>query len=635
MKTKDALIELFDILKSNITKQKSKYFIPALWIGDYESFKDINVNPYEFYSSVIKNILKVDERVKNNKKDLNGNWSKYASVYNIFVRLTTAYDHDHNGKIDIKIDDSGWRETGTFIKSIALLPYFKKLGVNTLHLLPITSIGKDGNKGNLGSPYAIKNPYLLDINLAEPAINIDVNKQFLAFIQAAKLMGFRIVLEFVFRTAAKDSDWIPKYPEWFYWIKEYVEIRDPRIEDESKYGSPIFTKSELRRIHFLVNKRAFNRLPEPHKEYRKMFTNIPVKVEMVNGKYIGTTKNGEKAKIPGAFADWPPDDNQPPWSDVTYLRMYNDMRFNYIAYNTIRMYDLRLANKKNINKSLWNKIIGIVPFYQMNYEIDGVMIDMGHALPGDLLKKIQAKARKVNPYFAFWEENFSLTQKSVEQGYNVTLGYLWSDEHNPEKLKRLFYRLNNEGIPLPFFATSETHNTPRAVMRNGGKKYSLYSLYINAFLPAIFFIHSGYELCEEYPVNTGLDFTDEELKKYPSEKLPLFSEYSLNWNNKNRFIEEIIKIIKIRNQYIDLVADNSINSFRIIETTNKSVFGYIRIKGRKKIYVIANSSINNEEAILYSDSHMLINLVKREKFRVRNYEVKLKLKPYEVKIFRG
>jgi len=630
----ETLFEILDFLKSNEKNKKLNYYIPAIWAGHLYSYKDIKVNPFNFYSNIIESILKVNKKIKYTKNDINGNWSKKASTYNIFIRLTTAYDHDHNGKIDINVNDDGWRETGTFLKTIALFPYFKKLGINTLHLLPITSIGTDGHKGNLGSPYAIKNPYTLDENLSEPILDIDVNKQFLSFIEAAKLMGFRIILEFVFRTAAKDSDWIPQYPEWFYWIKEDIEIRNQNDFDERKYGSPIFSKNELNKIHELVNNNKFDNLPEPHIVYKKMFTNIPSEVKNVNGKYIGIIKNKLKAKIPGAFADWPPDDNQPPWSDVTYLRMYKDMKFNYIAYNTIRMYDSRLANKKNINHNLWNKIIGIVPYYQKNYEIDGVMIDMGHALPPDLLKKIQRKARKNNPYFAFWEENFSLTHKSVEQGYNVTLGYLWSDEHHPDKLKNLFIRLNNEGVPLPFFATPETHNTPRAIMRNGGKKYSLFSLYINAFLPAIFFIHSGYELCENLPVNTGLDFSDEEQKKYPAEKLPLFSISSFNWNNKERFIDEIIRINQIRNEYIDIISDNSINSFRLIETNKNSVFGFLRKKGKKKIYVIANTTLKEEKVILYLEENKLINLINDEKINVQKYETILKFKPFEVKVLK-
>ncbi len=55
------------------------------------------------------------------------------------------------------------------------------------------------------------------------------------------------------------------------------------------------------------------------------------------------------------------------------------------------------------------------------------------------------------------------------------------------------------------------------------------------FMPAIPFLHSGYELAEEYPINTGLDFTGEELKKMPSETLPLFSEFAYDWTRPAQF----------------------------------------------------------------------------------------------------
>jgi len=634
MKKVEALKELHSILKSGQGKKKYKYFIPSLWMDLKSGCKDINVDPFQFYKNKIDAILKNDYRITNRRSDLYGNWSSKAAVYNLFVRLTSAYDHNHNGKIDLPVNETGWRDTGTFLKSIALLPYFKYLGINTLHLLPITSIGHDGNKGELGSPYAIKNPYEIDHNLAETNINLDINSQFLAFVEAAKLMGFRIILEFVFRTSAKDGDWIPEHPEWFYWIKEDIEIRHPRDNDENKYGSPLFSKEELNKIHYLVNENKMDSLTEPHEIYKNMFTGIPSNVEMLEGRYIGTTKSGEKAKIPGAFADWPPDDNQPPWSDVTYLRMYDDMKFNYIAYNTIRMYDSRYANSKNINKPLWNKIIGIIPDYQKKYGVDGVMIDMGHALPPDLLKQIQRKARENNKYFAFWEENFSLTEKSVEQGYNVTLGYLWSDEHYPDRLKNLFLKLSVEGVPLPFFASPETHNTPRSVTRNGGVKYSLFALYINAFLPAVFFLHSGYELCVDYPVNTGLDFSNEEQKKFPSELLPLFGKSLFDWNNKKRFIHEVARVTKLREKFIDIIADRNTASFRFIETDNPNVFGFTRQKGKRKLFVIANSNFEkSEKSDLYFTGKSLTDLFSNKKVAIPKYELKLTLKPGEVKVF--
>ena len=58
-----------------------------------------------------------------------------SSIYNIFVRLTTSFDHNSDGLIggskeDTTLNTEGIRESGTFLKSIALLPYLKKMGVN-------------------------------------------------------------------------------------------------------------------------------------------------------------------------------------------------------------------------------------------------------------------------------------------------------------------------------------------------------------------------------------------------------------------------------------------------------------------------------------------------------------------------
>ena len=111
-----------------------------------------------------------------------------------------------------------------------------------------------------------------------------------------------------------------------------------------------------------------------------------------NGRYIGLSDGGKRVRIPGAFADWPPDDNQPPWNDVTYLRMYTHPDFNYIGYNTIRMYDARLARPEHVNRPLWDRIVGIIPYYQREFNIDGVMIDMGHALPMALKAEMVKKA---------------------------------------------------------------------------------------------------------------------------------------------------------------------------------------------------------------------------------------------------
>ncbi len=478
---------------------KAHYAVPSLWSTTRGAPKAIKVHPYAYYLGIIKkiNLRKASHR----HAPSGGEWTKDAVIYNVFVRTTTAFDHNGNGSLDLPLNGDGLRETGTFLKAIAMLPYIKRLGANTVHLLPITSIGHDGNKGTLGSPYAIRNPYQIDENLSEPSLGLDVDTEFRAFVEAAHRLGLRVVVEFVFRTAAKDGDWVKEHPEWMYWIKESVPQRAPHETDEGKYGSPVFTREELDRIHGDVNAGRLDHLIPPHQVYRDFFTLPPGAgtVRKQDGRYIGVLDDGTRVKIPGAFADWPPEDTQPPWNDVTYLRLYTHPDFNYIGYNTIRMYDRRLTQPQYVNRPLWDRIVGIIPHYQQDFHIDGVMIDMGHALPMELKAEMVAKARSLDPDFAFWDENFSISQKSRDEGYNAVFGYCWVDQHHPDRMRNLARKLAHEGFPIPFFATPENHNTPRAAARSGHLTYARWTIVVNSFLPAVPFLHSGYEIAETIP----------------------------------------------------------------------------------------------------------------------------------------
>jgi starch synthase (maltosyl-transferring) len=612
--------------------KKFRYAIPALWLSPSGRGKKKLVNPYAFYLGVVRKAK--NRKAPRPRASTGGDWTRKAVIYNMFVRTTSAFDHNGNGRLDLPVSSEGFRETGTFLKAIAMLPYIKRLGANTIHLLPITSIGRDGNKGSLGSPYAIRNPYELDDSLSEPSLGLDAKTEFKAFVEAAHGLGLRVVLEFVFRTAAKDSDWVKEHPEWMYWIRESIALRDPQHADESRYGSPVFTPAELERIHRDVNQQQFGDLLPPHKIHRDFFTVSPGPddVKKDDGRYIGTLADGTPVKIPGAFADWPPDDNQPPWGDVTYLRMYTHPDFNYIGYNTIRMYDTRLTGEQYVNRPLWDRIVGIIPYYQREFGIDGVMIDMGHALPMALKTEMIGAARQGNPDFAFWDENFAIDQKSRDEGYNAVFGYLWVDEHHLSRMKSFLARLAGEGFPLAFFGTPENHNTPRAASRAGGVPYAKWTLVFNAFLPAVPFIHSGYELCETHPINTGLDFTIEQIRRFPSEKLPLFSEYGYNWLSKDAFDGLVKTVLEVRSKHEALVTDPAPGTFRTIETGHELVLGYLRSShsGGKRLAVIGNADFSAKSAVtlaLETRKPALTDQLTRKRTRVKKGKVEVKLAP--------
>ena len=572
------------------------YLVPGLWTEDPSGQSIVAVNPFRFFRQSVEAILSGEDRTPEPGTDA-GVWSREAVVYNMFIRHTAAFDHDGDGRVSVAASRDGLRETGTFLKAIALLPYVARLKCDTIHLLPVASIGRDGRKGSLGSPFAVRNPYVLEETLAEPALDLDINTQFAAFVEAAHRMGMRVVLEFVLRTAAKDSDWIPEHPEWFYWIRDDIPDRRPCEKDPNKFGPPLFDEIEIRRITERVLNHDFDNLPAPPLVYRNMFGPVPVKVEKSDGRYIGYGPEGERLRVPGAFADWPPMDAQPPWTDVTYLRLYDAPGFNYMAYNTLRMYDRELAREEHVVQDLWEKILGIIPHYQKAFAIDGVMIDMGHAMPGPLKTRLVELTRSVNPSFALWEEHFDLAEQAQLEGSNLAVGSLWKVQHSPRALRRFLELLAERGTPLPFFGTPETHNTHRAAARSGGIRFSRLCWIMNCFLPGVPFIHQGFELGATLPVNTGLDFTPEEIQAFPASKLPLYSEAQLPWESRETLLKTIPEILDLSKVWNNTVQDTSPHSFDILQTSHENLIAFLRITKDRKRHILVACNFNFDDVV--------------------------------------
>jgi hypothetical protein len=566
------------------------YAVPGLWIDPTGSPARRLLNPYRFFLDRISWIETQPQEPLITGED-GGEWSKHAVIYNTLVRAATGFDHDGDGKVGFDPVGDGWMETGTFLKAIATLPYVKSLGFNTIHLLPITAIGEDGHKGTLGSIYAIQNPYRLDPRLAEPALGFDAETEFAAFVEAAHYLGLRVVVEFAFRTASRDADWVAEHPEWFYWLRADIPDRQAGELQEDAYGPPIFTPEELAQINERVEQKNFDDLIPPHPIYREMFTPPPrpENVRLVEGRWIGTLEDGTRTRIPGAFADWPPDDTQPPWSDVTYLRLYDHPDFNYIAYNTLRMYDSRLAQPENRVEPLWERIVGILPHYQRNFGIDGVMIDMGHALPMALKQRMVDATRQIDPDFCFWDENFVVSRESREEGYNAVIGNYWWMAYRPHKLvDEMLHAFDQTGYPIPFFAAPESHNTPRAAARPGGLPYARLIWALGCLLPTLPFCHAGFEIGETFPANTGIDFQPDELPNYPAERLPLFSQAAYDWEREPNLVAWIRQTLAIRARYADLIADPNPATLELLWPENPHVRAVVRRRGEQAIGIILN-----------------------------------------------
>lgn len=587
-------------ISKTLEKQNSKYkdtifnyAIPDFFnFHQYRSKKMIKtneghliVNPYDFYHSLIqdyylkqKNDLNYLQSLSMIKKDAtnNGDWIKKSVVYSMMIRTSTTYDSDRSSTIDHK-NMYGLNETGSFLKTLALLPTLKEMGVDVIYLLPISKYSLKDKKGELGSPYGVSNFFKIDEGLKDKMLpkTISVEDEFKAFVEACHILDMKVIIDIIPRTNSVNSDLIADHPDWFYWIKleDLADYKPPFVPNVGQTVPP--TAEYLKDIY---------QSPEVLEHINKFIydpkTTDPLKWEAVIKKWhegkqelLDVIQENLKITIAPAFSDHI-NDPQPAWSDVTFFRMYKDHPENskkylkdlntppYILFDTIKS---NLHPGKEKNQELWDTLANIIPYYQTNFGIDGARIDMGHALPLELVKNIIDNAKAIDPNFCFIAEELDLknAKASKEKGYNMIIGNAFTEVCRlwDHRLHAFFYNVPN--LELPVFACGETHDTPRLAAREGGKILSKMITIMNLFLPnAVPFINSGQELYEIQPMNTGLDcreneafLLDEDDPQYG--KLALFDKYSFHYHEKDRFdlINEIIKTVKIRNKYLNSILD--------------------------------------------------------------------------------
>lgn len=381
---------------------------------------------------------------------------------NGLARLISCYDLDLDGRIgtdggrDITLNSRGWRETGTLIRDILALPYFVALGYNTIHLQPITRIGVYGRKGDLGSPFAIRDPFSLDPTLSDPLVSLPPADQFRAFVDAAHAAGLKVILEVIPRTVSIDSDVLEKNPSYGYWVREGSPKRMPNYYSPSyDYSTSTGSRRFADRASFdqwffkeyrdLINKGRYGLndlidVTRTDPEYSSWFLPPPDRVRREStGRLVGEyyKKDARGHPIPGqldaklrsevfpAFCDTP-FEIQPFWQDVSYLRLYHDSAGSLpilgpLSFVTAKFFkNVEPVNEEKYRyKPVWEMITDSFARYRQ-MGVDGVVLDMGHALPTDLKRAI----RRVIPNV--WEENADADPEYLAKTPGVVTGGTFS-----------------------------------------------------------------------------------------------------------------------------------------------------------------------------------------------------------------
>lgn len=632
--------KLLEVLENNKGNEIYNYTIPDLWnCFDYDKSKFIKtptkeliVNPYDFYSSVIKDYILPKKKADINYKDAlskettkkhpktyrGGDWIKESVVYSTMIRTSSAWDSDRSGLLE----DSNiynMQETGSFVKMLSLLPLLKKMGVTVVYMLPISKFSLVDKKGDLGSPYGVSNFNELDPNLKESLTKNDMtlDEEFRAFVEACHILDMRVMIDIIPRTNAVCNDLIKDYPDWFYWIKasEYNDYKVPKIKSVNNTSVP---SVDLMRVVY-QDKDTYRHINmfqyDPKTTDEKLWNKIKNKKNL-----NAEIKKHFDLRIAPAFSDHI-NDSQPPWTDATFFRMYKDFpqetvdfldttdRPPYILFDTIKS---NMYHGKVPNIELWEKLADIVPSYQRRFGIDGARIDMGHALPAKLLEMIMTKARKNDKDFSFIAEELQPVnaQFAYDAGYNMIIsnGFVMEPRVFEGALHEFMYSSVN--LPLPVFACGETHDTPRLASRKGNEQLSKLLTVLNMFMPnGVPFINSGQEVFEKQPMNTGLDCGEHE--QYSLErndpyngKLALFDKYQFHYTNKRRWeLPDILDFIKpIRKKWLKQLTNKK--SFVPIYTADhsKTFIGLAYYKKNKLqkdncLLILANGDPFNQQLL--------------------------------------
>lgn len=582
-----------------------------------------------------------------------GDWIRSANIYGMLLRTSAAWDHDADGRLEAR----DWTETGTFLKAIWLLPLLARMGIDAVYLLPVTKIGRAFRKGEIGCPYAAKSFFDLDPALhdrlldggkpvrrlhpstpaqAEPPPRwaeragdlrhlrphpqgrteslgpmLGLREEFGAFVEAAHALGIRVMLDLAPRTASRDSDLILDHPDWFYWIdaREARDYAAPYLEgirrgipNPSELGGIL--KREVVRRHLAKFRWAPN-IADPQ-GWRRFAARC--RAQETPDVLRGIIREFGMVTPPG-FSDVV-NDPQPPWSDVTFLRLFQDHPIAsarhipapaeqppYVLTDTIKA---SVFPGRKPNLPLWRFLSNILPYYQ-RFGVDGARVDMGHALPPGLQRMIIDRPRRRDPDFCFIAEELDCQRgpAAKRDGYNAIIGSSWwmMPRHAEGQLHRFVYDVQPTAA-LPAFAAAETPDTPRAAVRDGGQDFTRLIGALGNFLPSgVPFIHSGLELLERQPLNLGLDLLPRGQFVLPRKdpyygKLGYFDAVALHWTNAGAsgMIKLLSKAASVRRRFAADLA-NARNSFIPQVSANHRwiiTVGWRVERGRRTMLVVAN-----------------------------------------------
>ncbi len=565
-----------------ITSTRLDHRIPAYWYELAGLPADRPVK--EFYEKQLSLLLSLDASRPSYRPE-------EMKIIQLFLHHFTSYDH----------------YPGTLLKTIAVLPLFSRCGFNAIMLLPHFLRSRKFMKGDSGSPYAVQDYYTIDseINLLE---GFPTDSLFKAFVESCHRLGLLVFVDMVPRTAARDSLWILENPDWFYWICPDDSDRLIALLQTEIPGLPHPAPPNLDYGRTMIRHL-------PIREIAELFKPSPKAQDPVRWENFSRHHRGRPDFLDELVSEFgvitPPstsdcaNDPQPPWLDVTPLRLYEDYdpAFYEICGRALLEDNapffsqpvLKASNFKGKQpfQDLWEKIAGVCSHYAREFELDGVRGDMFHALPAELVALI---VREVPDGFVLIMENLDNDEGarlSLEHEFHFYTGDLFTVIEKGRKSMDSFLRQVNSHktriIAMPVIGDSRPLFSKK-------REKALFQTALSAFLPnSCFGITADTLLENDIPLNFGLGFTEKEQNEFQEimEKRGRRPAYFYRdfltecWDSMdNTKLEFLRKIIKLRDSFFtgkDWRLDNIVKS-------EGDYLIYSLASGNERLSVAANFS---------------------------------------------
>ena len=165
-----------------------------------------------------------------------------AVIYSVNLRTFNADDKNGNGIIEF----SNGETSGSFINAVERLDELKELGINTIHLLPITPVGKIKALGTAGSLYAIADFTTVNSQLLDPNSDLSPREQAKFFIDECHKRNIKVIVDlpscgaydlFINRPDlfVQNKDGTPYVPADWFDVRLFEVANDSRLLNSDIY----------------------------------------------------------------------------------------------------------------------------------------------------------------------------------------------------------------------------------------------------------------------------------------------------------------------------------------------------------------------------------------------------------------